>query len=588
MRRVGGQKPVGGMMDRIVEQARVARLEQMTTRARRYADFEDFLLSEVYLKKGKRYTFDGHRAFIHIVRTIATVFRERIPDAVLANQKGGQIGASTFWMAAALYAAAEYGLSAIYYLPDDGLAAKVSQTRLQPMASLSPLLEERAAIGKNGLLSFESPRGEAYVHTLGLYAAKGQVSTNAISTPADFIMADEVEFIPAVSLEEAKTRLAASPLKLEAYFSVGFFPGSGINAKFTEGCQYKWRVKCPACGYADQQPEEQFPESVIQVGGEWVLACVRCRKPYDVEECGEYVADFPSREADHNYSWRTSQLEIPFLSLTSIMKRYQKAQRRPDFMAKFECAVLGIPNAGSMQPITLAVLDGLERHSPIRLSSTRSTRPRVAGLDMGNLCHLAVMEVTDSGQYAWTWYEELDSDTIVESIARLWDQLGLVGLVVDSAPLTSEARKVAYLHPGQVWLQSFPGGDELDRDLWETKEGLHEGRMFQRVLVPRNAALDHLCEGLVAGHHLLPNHGEARPEVLELMRLHLTNLKKEEAELRGRKQLQYQHGVENHFGLAMQMAQTCGQLVGLAPGINQSKVEYERVEPRRTFRGSTW
>jgi hypothetical protein len=107
VRRVGGQKPVGGMMDRIVEQARVARLEQMTTRARRYADFEDFLLSEVYLKKGKRYTFDGHRAFIHIVRTIATVFASASQTRCSPTRRAAD-GASTFWMAAALYAAAEY------------------------------------------------------------------------------------------------------------------------------------------------------------------------------------------------------------------------------------------------------------------------------------------------------------------------------------------------------------------------------------------------------------------------------------------------------------------------------------------------
>jgi hypothetical protein len=173
------------------------------------------------------------------------------------------------------------------------LAAKVSQTRLQPMASLSPLLEERAAIGKNGLLSLSRHAARPTSTRSACTRPRGRSAPTPSRRRPTSSWPTRSSSSPAVSLEEAKTRLAASPLKLEAYFSVGFFPGSGINAKFTEGCQYKWRVKCPACGYADQQPEEQFPESVIQVGGEWCWRACRCRKPYDVEECGEYVADFP-------------------------------------------------------------------------------------------------------------------------------------------------------------------------------------------------------------------------------------------------------------------------------------------------------
>lgn len=538
----------------------------------RYESFSKFLQEEIHTDKGL-YSFSGHEIFRQLVNDLETVFKERLTDVEISLLKGAQIGASTVGIGASVFIPAQLDKNIGYFLPTDVFAKRFDQTRFKPAIRKNTFLQGLMREGKfkgadvKGLKEF---RGK-FLYTLGLFNIG-----NAISIPLDANLYDEVDILPEENMEWSDDRIAASDLRFRFFFSVGMMPGLGIDAKFQDGCQYHWHVKCPHCGKDDQILEDLFPACVQRVNGEWQRVCVRCGKAYDVEKDGRWVAHYPSRLKNRKISYRIPQLIVPAIALPYIMDRWEKAQKKKSKRAKFNCSGLAKPDGGDMQPITDAVLKACQ--ADYRLSLSKGSLPRFAGVDCGDTAHFACYELLPNGRKRWLWFEELDSDEMVERIDTLWDELGLSGLVVDAKPLRVEARTIAYHHPEKVWLQDFKG-EELTEEIGE-----HKGKQFQRVMVDRDDSLDEFCDLFTVEPEplmMLPAKDADSPAILDVVDIHLKNLRKEKTvDQRGNVVFRFVKNVANHFGMAMNSA-IIAEYLAVGKHFNLGPVEYKSLQHRR-------
>jgi len=511
----------------------------------RYSSFFEFLTKEIYTDSGL-YSFHNHRAFEQMVHDISETFSDGRQDVKLAALKGAQIGASTIGIGVSTFLPSQAEKNLGYFLPTEIFAKRFDKTRFKTTIRKNPFLQAAMREGKfkgSDIVGLKEFRGK-FLYTLGLRNIE-----NAISIPLDANIYDEVDVLPEENMEWSDDRIAASDLRFRFFFSVGMMPGLGVDAKFQEGSMTLWNVKCPACGKDDQILEELFPECIKRIDGRWERICIKCGKPYDVESAGRWVDTYPSRRKEGLISYRFPQLIFPAIALPYVMSRWEAAKKKKSKKAKFNCSCLAIPDAGSLMPITDAVLERCR--GDYRVSIGKQINPYFAGVDCGDMAHFAAHGLLPDTRKQFFYFEEMDSDEMVERILYLWDALGLSGLVIDAKPLRVEARKIAYAHPKNVWLQDFSGEEPQE------KEGEHEGKTFLRITVGRDASLDEFTDlfpteegkpGLI----LLPKKDAESPAILDVVDIHLKNLRKEKkTDARGNTFFQYLKNVPNHFGMAM-------------------------------------
>jgi len=542
------------------------------TGARRYDSFKEFLVKEVGTDKG-RFSFAGRRPVEAMVDKLDEVMSKRIADVEFVIHKGAQTGISTLNVGTATFVPAMMRMNAGYYLPTQEFAERFGATRFSAAIRRSQVLQgmmrdgAHQGVNTKGLKEFNG----RFLYSLGLESV-----VSAISIPLDAMFYDEVDVIPAENMEWSDDRIAASDWRFRMYFCVPMFPGSGIDKLFQDTCRYQWLVRCSACN-TDHILEDEFPRNVKRFeGGSYGFICTKCGKAIDRDLEGRYVAENPEAERDHRYGFRLSQLALSAIDLGYIMRRWEKAKESKSKLAKFRCSTLAKPDAGDRQPITDAVLQGVSADYHMELGV--GSLPRFAGVDTGNQVHLAVHELLPDGRKRYIWFEDIDGDQAQGRINELWARLGLSGLVIDYKPLTNLARGLTYDHPGQVWVQNFYGGEELQEDTFE-----HMGKEIPRVKANRDTSLDDFTGmfSVEPSQVLLPAVTSESPAVLDQVHLQLKMLQKEKVEdARGNVAYRYRKNVANHFGMAMNSSIIC-EYLAVARLFGQGPVEYQSVQQRR-------
>ncbi len=448
----------------------------MALRRRANLSFEDFLLTAINTERG-RYNFSHHRPMLEIARQLNHQSQVWI-------MKGAQIGFSTLALGWCLYQSLEKNKSIGYALPTKIFSRRFLSTRIMPLIWQDKLLNDSATINQTmGVVGFQKYRtlrlSPSYLYMLGM-----ETISDAISIPLDILVFDEVDILNEENMTWADDRLAASANPQRLYFSVGMNPGLGVDAGYQQSNQNVWLVKCASCGQDDQVMEEAFPQCVKRIDGEWTLVCERCGSSLDVQAQGRWVMKYPGRDVA---GYRIPQLIIPHVNLNYIMDRYQKVEAYRSKLAKFNCSVLAMPDAGGNQMITaqqcLEVLGDYD---------TRKTANwTVGGADVGDKCHVAFADIVD-GKLRFIRMDEVHSDRMVEEMSAMITAMGCRRFVIDAKPFRTEARKLARLHPDVVVLQYFK-----EQSLGTGSEE-HEGVAYRTVSENRHDSLDAYCD-LFAG-----------------------------------------------------------------------------------------
>ena len=517
-------------------------------------DFREFCLKHIVLDNGKPYD------------PYARPCMRAITDQLfihphIAIEKGEQTGFSTKFIAYDLYLTDQLRRNVIYFLPTDEFVGLFTPTRFDPIIERSPYLKSRLQNTDN---KSAKQIGNNFLYIRGLKSKSG-----AISVPADVICFDEVALTDKANLELAEGRISASDLAWRRYFSAPLFEEDNIDEIFQQSDQRQWVMTCPACN-REQVAEEHFPDNLVKPKGQHAfVACYHCGKPLDVGN-GRWVAKHPERTERLGY--RVPQLIIPGINLDLAYDRTQDAIRRPSRMAQVMRSVCGIPAAGDMQPLSDAILTRAASYDPYPLA-TWSEQPTFMGIDMGDLCHIAIRQPAGPGRARWIWFEVVSAEDVVEVAARREQEFNVVSTVVDAMPYKTESKKLVRALKRQAAIHYFRGT--------ETKEGT-EGdgdRAVDVVTTERDELIDEVVDELRAEPPLalLPQPMSTDQErLMNTVRRQLKKLVKEERETPTGKVVSYRDGVENHFGLAMTYALIAQEVHKV------TRVEYRSVIPRRS------
>lgn len=498
----------------------------------RQGDFLKYCERHIVLDNGQPYNPTSRPC-------MAEVVEQSFLHPHLAIEKGEQTGLSTLFIAYALFLCDQHRRNTIYFGPTDEWIKTFTPTRFDPVIERSEYL--------SGRLRGSDQVGLKQIGTNFLYLRGLRTKTNVVSVPADALLFDEVALLDKENMEVAEGRLSASEIAWRRYFSAPLYEEDVIDEIFKASDQRAWMVKCIHCNH-HQATEEHFPGNLVERAGAVFVACCNCGKALDVGR-GEWVAQKPDRTKDR-LGYRIPQLIMPGLNLRFAYDRVQEALRKPSKMAQVKRSVAGIPDSGNLQPINDAVIKRVSEVEPFHLH-TRSEIPCFMGIDMGDICHIAIRQPVGNGRVRWVYFEEVRSEDLLGRAWSLEREFRVRGTIIDAMPYKPDSKKI--VRALQTWaaIHYFRGDD-----LKESSEG-EDDREVRVVLSDREDSIDEMVDELIAEppFALLPLPTDLDEEnLLRSLHRQLKKLVRDEVVTHQGKRLEYKHGVENHYGLAMTYA----------------------------------
>ncbi len=179
---------------------------------------------------------------------------------------------------------------------------------------------------------------------------------------------------------------------------------------------------------------------------------------------------------------------------------------------------------------------------------------RFCGIDTGESCALAVRERAGDA-VRWIYFEAPPIGELPGRCERIFDALGVEGMVIDGGPHTEAARRVYDLLPegGFIWRHTEGG--------MAVKRVPFLGVERRGVRMNREELLERLVEEFRVGEVRWPAPRDEKEEALlaEVER-HLMNLRKKRVRRAGGEEIDVFERGENHFGFACAYAKLAEEL----------------------------
>lgn len=534
-------------------------LKRVSVKVKRHTDkwdFPNWLVNHIHVKKGKYrglYRFDGYEPYFEIVRQM-----HLFPENWFL--KGTQIGFSTLMIGWNLYLPYWKGLDCGYALPDKVMIKPFMKTRFgDEQIEEHPELKEIYEMHESDMY-YQAERN--YLYFLG-----ANVLSEGMSRPMEQISLDEVTIISKEQIEMMEDRLGAASFGQLNGFAMEIYPQGPADEGFQRGRQNVMIFKCPHCGheqnleeifYQSSMDREPVPRCVKQIDGHWQIVCEKCGKPYSRKENGRWVAK-NTKEKFIN-SWRIPQLIFEGLSLDRIMRRWIKSHGKKATRAHLHSTILAIPDAGDLQGIQKEDI----KRAKFDFQMKRTAKWTVGGADVGNTCHVIMGDLVND-RLRYLWFQTVNSDNMVEEIAKLIRSMNCRKFVIDYKPFTPEVRKLQRMFPGIVVAHEYREGGLRENE----KEYLDE--IFDFVEEEREEALDDYDDLFQADppRIMLParvyefGRGEIDIEDSEFAAHHYRGSQKDEVEDKrlGKKIYKHKKNIPNHYYMAGNYMKTALKLL---------------------------
>lgn len=388
-------------------------------------------------------------------------FQEAILDDLhpsLVCKKCSQVGLTELQIRKALaFVKRNRGVNAIFTIAEEKLFKKVAQSRILPIIKHDKVFntdEDEGAARSMGIQQF----GHSFLYVTAC------TEGDATSTPADALFKDEVDLSPQEMLALLSSRLQNSSYKIDQEFSTPTFPGYGIDASFETTDQRLYMVKCEACTHWNwptfSRPHIHLPglpdhiedlpdiDSLVLDDLDLLNSYVRCEKCERALDLGnpdlrEWVPKYQNRYA-HGYwvsPFSTDRLDVSYM--VDQLIRYKSRQ----FTRGFHNTVLGQTYTdGSMQlteaAIKKAMLKGIQRIPDIGVS-----RPVSLGIDMGQTCHIVVLDAEERNPLA---FYAIAVDELEDWIKNFNDSHNLIAGGIDRHPYTPTSNAIRNMTDGKI------------------------------------------------------------------------------------------------------------------------------------------
>lgn len=281
-----------------------------------------------------------------------------------------------------------YDKNILYMLPTVRQAELLSKVSFDPIFNYNKWLKGAVDVN-NATLKTINGRSIVFAGAQSEQVGGAKDSINLRSIPCDAVYRDEVDLMDEAMVELSKQRLNASRFRIECNFGSPTTPEFGIDYLYSVGDCRRWQIKCSHCG-SYTNLVDGFPNTIIEVGGKWIRACLKCHKEIYVKD-GSWVADYPERRSA---SFWVDGLMSPMADLEGYMYRYYHIEGSK--MAEFERSILG--NAVTEATCQLAiqtVLDRCRNDGCIEFSENDSA----IGVDVGETMHWVVGRRTGNNEY---------------------------------------------------------------------------------------------------------------------------------------------------------------------------------------------
>src|SRR6185369_863683 len=385
------------------------------------------------------------------------------------------------------------GSTAIYTLPSAKMVEKIVKTRVDPIVFDSPDL--RFSLSKDVDSSEVKQFGRSFLHFSGTF---GQVQ--AISTPADLLVHDEVDFSNMEVLTTYESRITHSKYKLRREFSTPTLPGRGISSRFDRSRRHFNMAKCDHCAqwflptYYDHVRVPDWDKDLKEITNQniqmlrWREAALHCPHCNAVPDLGPENREWVLENPADNYSaagYAISPFDAPaIISTPFLVEKSTKYERIADFI-NFN---LGLPYEDATETLT----DGLLRQLFIQ-SEAESFSGNYMGCDMGAVCHIVIGNRDSKDTLLIIHYERVPLGEFETRRMQLAAQYRVLICVMDALPYTD---MVMRLQKHDVNL--FGAVYHRSRNLatYSVKDTVEDNLMgklaIKQVQINRNVAIDEL------------------------------------------------------------------------------------------------
>ena len=375
----------------------------------------------------------------------------------MSVKKCSQIGLTEIQIRKALsFVKRNRGVNAIFTLPEEKLFKKISQTRIDPIIKrdrVFQLEDDEGAVRSMSIKQF----GQSFLYVTGC------TEGDATSTSSDAIFSDEVDLSPQDMLVLFNSRLQNSRYKINQGFSTPSFPGFGIDTSFQTSDQHEYLVKCTSCGHHNAP---RFTRDFVHIPGlpdhvelltdidatmiddiDPIGSYLRCEKCHAALDLGdpslrEWVPRFPSRSTRGYMCTPFVTDRLPPAYIIDQLIKYKSRQ----YVRGFHNTVLGETYTdGTLQLSEEAIRACFT--TEMTLPDIGSDRPLGLGIDMGQVCHLVIGDVTTKAILS---FEPIAVDKLEERVKYLLENYNIVCGGIDRHPYTPTANAIRDMSDGRI------------------------------------------------------------------------------------------------------------------------------------------
>jgi hypothetical protein len=431
--------------------------------------------------------------------------RTIISDAcrVVNVQKCSQIGLSEIM--------ARYGVALANMIPDfsvivtfpfSGDAEDFAKTRIDPFIESSPKLKE--AINPKLNSGSKKQFGSSFMYFRGTNG-----KTQAISTPADMIISDEIDRSDPHILTQFHSRLTHSKFKLRRNFSTPTIPKYGIHAEMLESMRYRNLCKCDGCNHwfkPDYFEHVKIPAydhdlrtiTKNNIGRtrylEAQLLCPKCGKPANLQPSRrEWVLENPS-DTFEAHGYFVAPFDAPnLISVVDLLKASVAYTKYSEFVNQN----LGIEEEDAAEALTLS---DLNRAQLPEGTDMRSSQLHCMGVDVGATSHITIGRITLEGEFIVCYREQVPLAMMDERMRKLSAEWKVVMTVMDSQPYTDLVMRFQKTYRN-LYGAVFSNSKKLELFKVHMFDGEEDkGKMpIHTVHIDRDKALDSLLGIIKAG-----------------------------------------------------------------------------------------
>ncbi len=356
--------------------------------------------------------------------------------------------------------------------------------------------------------------GQSYLYARGMNSESG-----LLSFPADMLVYDEFDRMPARSISLAAARLRASTIRRQIKLSTPTLPGQGIHAEYLRSDQRVWEVWCPYCETWNELDFFRDVRADSSSYDEWRhwraeqlsaadmrVACPNCHE--DIDRCG------PGRWTARNPDVTTIRgYHVPSLCFANIGLLYlalKAIKTDPSEVEEFYRSDLGLPYEAGGSRVTLTMLQALSSELENGELPEGLWTKTTMGVDVGARFHYRIDSTgPDGARYVRAM-----------GAARSWDELdALIAqykvrlTVIDAMPELNGCKAWSKKHRGKVLRALYPNG--LAGQLFRKKDEDADPDDDQAdiIQINRTMAMDAVYDRIATGEDHWPAHIHNNAEV---------------------------------------------------------------------------